>query len=232
MEAISAQTLEYHYIHALPVIAQTRWDDIVLQEVSGGPLPEARGGKPMRFYSGANMLEQAIHAVNPRAKLYLYETWARPDMTYSEKAPYAGETLEAMTRDLHDGYYREFTQNGHFAAVAPVGDAFMRAVRSGLAIHHPDRPPAPGLADLWYNDSYHPSVHGAYLAALVFFQQITGTDARTLGPAEQAAVDLGITSDVAVKLQQTAFEQVSAEPGIAPPETTPPGTPLANPPAG
>jgi hypothetical protein len=44
----------------------------------------------------------------------------------------------------------------------------------------------------------------------VLFAQLTGRDPRTLGSAEQAAADLGISPPVAVALQQLAFEQVLA----------------------
>ncbi|GAB2700156.1 hypothetical protein GCM10011495_24340 [Hymenobacter frigidus] len=44
----------------------------------------------------------------------------------------------------------------------------------------------------------------------MLFAQLTGRDPRTLGSAEQAAADLGISPPVAVALQQLAFEQVLA----------------------
>lgn len=53
----------------------------VLQELSAGPLPTARKGNRDSFYAYSTRFEQTVHAANPAAQLYLYETWARrPDL--------------------------------------------------------------------------------------------------------------------------------------------------------
>ncbi len=213
IEAVSAKPLEYHHMHALPLIAQPQWDDVVLQDYSSGPLPEARGGKPGRFFKYATLLEQAVHGANPRARVYLYENWPRADMVYPARAPYAGQTVDAVAHDLHDAYAREIAEDGHFAGVLPVGDAWLRTIQTGAAQANPFLTGQEDRMDLWAEDDYHPSVEGAYLAALVVFQQVTGKDARTLGAGEQAATALGIAADDAVKLQRIAFEQVSADAG-------------------
>ena len=210
VEAVSAKSLEFHYEHALPVIAQARWDAVVLQDYSTGPLPEARGGKPARFFKNATLLEQAVHAANPHAWVYLYATWPRADLTYPANAPYAGEPITAMARDLHDAYYREFAGDARFAGVAPVGDAWLRAIQAGVAQADPSLPSQDDKIDLWGADDHHPSAEGAYLSALVLFQRITGKDAQSLGPGEQAAADLGIDPADAATLRRIASEQIAA----------------------
>ena len=99
--------------------------------------------------------------------------------------------------------------------MAPVGEAWQRAWADGVAESNPYSG-ASGLPSLWYGiksvndpvisspDRYHPSVYGAYLSALVLFQQISGIDARTLGASETAATSLGISAAIAVQLQQVA----------------------------
>ena len=57
-------------------------------------------------------------------------------------------------------------------------------------------------------DRYHPSVYGAYLSALVLFQQVTGVDATSLGADESAAAAIGVPAGVAVQLQQLASQTV------------------------
>lgn len=47
-----------------------------------------------------------------------------------------------MTQDLHRGTYAAFTRNGHFAAVAPAGDAWLAAIASGVAMLNPYKPAA------------------------------------------------------------------------------------------
>ena len=69
---------------------------------------------------------------------------------------------------------------------------------------HPDS----SKINLWGPDSYHPSIYGAYLNALVVLAQVTGKDPRTLGTKEIAAAELGIPPGTALALQRLAYEQV------------------------
>jgi hypothetical protein len=209
LEAISAKSLQYHYDNALAVIAQPIWQKVVLQELSTKPLPTSRGGDRPSFYSAVTSLEQAIHAASPTAQVYLYQTWARADLTYPTGAPYAGLPVDSMTQDLHRGYAQAATLDGHITAVAPVGDAWLQAIAAGLAQRNPYSPVA-GQLDLWASDYLHPSAWGSYLNTCVLFYQLTGTDPRTLGTSEQAAAALGIAPATAVALQQVAYQQVAA----------------------
>ena len=208
-ELISGKSLEFHYTNALSVIDQAKWNVVIMHDFSTGPVPAARTGNPNSFIMYADLLEHTIHAANKSADVYLYATWPRADLTYPEKGPYHGDSIAVFARDLHEGYYAEFKHNGHFKAVAPVGDAWMRAIQTGVAIVNPANPEA-GKVNLWGPDSYHPSIYGAYLNALVVLYQITGKDPRALGAKEIAAGELGIAPDVAVALQRIAYEQVRA----------------------
>lgn len=209
LEAISGQTLQFHYDSALAVIQQAKWDKVVLHDYSTGPVPAQHGGQPARFFEYATRLEQAVHTANPAAQVYLYQTWARADLTYPAGKAYAGLPLDSMTHDLHAAYYQEAARDGHFAGVAPAGDAWLRAVQQGVAMPNPYAPAA-GKVDLWGPDHYHPSIYGAYLNACVLLAEITGYDPRKLGSQEQAAATLGIAPAVAVQLQKLAYEQVRA----------------------
>ncbi|TDN36022.1 PEP-CTERM sorting domain-containing protein [Hymenobacter sp. UV11] len=210
LEAISGQTLQFHYDNALAVIKQPKWDWVIMHDYSTGPVPARHGGQPARFFTYATKLEQAVHEVNPKAKIYLYETWARADLTYPTDKNYTGLPLDSMTTDLHRAYYQEAAQNRGFAGVAPAGDAWLRAVRQGLADPNPYDAAEPGKVDLWGRDHYHPSIYGAYLNACVVLAEVTGYDPRRLGAQEQAAAALGIAPEVAVRLQKIAYEQVRA----------------------
>ncbi|NUZ05858.1 PEP-CTERM sorting domain-containing protein [Piscinibacter koreensis] len=164
---------------------------------------------------------------NPNARgsteVFLYETWARPNLI---NAPFttvtdpvtgaisftttpAGsfyDSLEEMTADLHQAYFGVAAANAGFAGVAPVGDAFLRAVQEGIATRDMYAPNArtDGLIDLWFDDGTHASVAGSYLSALVLFGQLTGLDPMLLGAAERAARDLGLTAAQALALQRIA----------------------------
>jgi hypothetical protein len=207
LELISGQTLKFHYDSALAIIKQPRWDKVIMHDYSTGPLPVRHGGQPARFFQYATRLEQAVHQANPKAEVYLYETWPRADLTYQENKPYSGLPLDSMTTDLHRAYFQEAARNKHFAGVAPAGDAWLRAVQQGVALPNPYKP-EPGKVDLWGRDQYHPGIYGAYLNACVVLAEVTGKDPRKLGAKEQAAADLGIAPTVATQLQRLAYEQV------------------------
>ena len=96
---------------------------------------------------------------NPNAsaatKVYLTDTWARPDMVFAHKittpdtttsdgrpivdtssaggnATLYYTTLSDMTKDLHASFAAKAASNPGFAGVIPVGDAFQLAVDQGL----------------------------------------------------------------------------------------------------
>lgn len=206
IEAISGNSLQYHFSNALAVVAQPGWNKVVLQEMSTRPLPDSRTGSRLAFYNYSTRLEQAIHSASPAAQVYLYQTWARADLTYPAGTPYAGFPVDTMTGDLHRGYYQAYAGNGRYAGVAPVGDAWLSAIATGVAMSNPYTPD-PSKLNLWAVDYNHPSKWGAYLSACVLFYRVTGVDPRTLGAAEQAASALGITPAAAVALQQVAYQQ-------------------------
>ena len=210
LEAVSGQTLQFHYDSVLAVIKQPKWDAVIMHDYSTGPVPARHGGQPARFFTYATKLEQAVHEANPAAKVYLYETWARADITYPAGKSYSSLPLDSMATDLHRAYYQEAAQDPGFVGVAPAGDAWLRAVRQGLADPNPYDAPEPGKVDLWGRDHYHPSIYGAYLNACVVLAEVTGKNPRRLGKKEAAAAALGIAPAVAVRLQKTAWEQVRA----------------------
>lgn len=227
IEAISSATLQGHYNSALDVIANAKWNTVVLQEQSTRPLPSSlaagASSNPSAFCNAVQSLEQAVHKKTTAASIILYETWPRADGAQSLagdtsssgfNAAYAA-ALAQLGDAYHDAYYGADAKNGQITAVAPVGEAWQRAWANGVANPNPYTGTS-DLPSLWYGiqssndpvisapDRYHPSVYGAYLSALVLFQQISGIDARTLGSGETAAASLGISSAIAVQLQQTA----------------------------
>jgi len=159
-------------------------------------------------------------------EVYLYQTWARPNLIdgafVTSTDPVTGavtrstdlstrtffSTLEEMTDDLAASYAA--AAGPGFAAVAPVGEAFMHAVQSGIATRNmwADDALTDGLIDLWYDDGLHASKHGSYLSALVLYGTLTGLDPINFGRNEAAARALGIDPTSAVLLQRTASAQL------------------------
>ena len=143
----------------------------------------------------------------------------------SSEAEFDEKILPAMqaagiqpTGDAYEGARRT---DSSIVAVAPVGRAWQRAWATGVAAADPYAPSVAPL--LWYGiraqndppisrpDYLHPGVLGAYLSALVLFQQISGVDVRTLGAREQAAAQLGIAPVMAASLQAVASDTVRHE---------------------
>jgi hypothetical protein len=232
-------------------MAAQKWDVVVLQEQSDEPL-SIPDGNPARFTIFADKIEKWIHTgaaeafresqlypggantlrnipanpnANPNARIYLYQTWSRPDLTYVAGEAYFGQPIEAMNSELHAAYYGLAASNPNFTDVSPVGDAFMRAVNEGVAMRNPYEPTA-GLIDLWWDDHFHPSRYGSYLSALVHFHTITGVNPLSLGASEHAAADLGIAPEIAVQLQRVA--QATVDPDMTAPSSTAAATPAAN----
>lgn len=174
---------------------------------------------------------------NANAKVYLTQTWARPDMVFAHLSTAADPTsstgsplpvspasqatlyynnLGAMTKDLHDTVYGEAAANGHFAGVVAAGDAFQLALDAGVAkssgfydANGVFVPNGPNeLMNLWWDDYLHASKYGSYLDALMQFGTITGFDPRVLGGDEIAARDLGISQSNALSLQTIAARQL------------------------
>ena len=190
-------------------------------------------------------------AANPNAstatKVYLEQSWARPDMVEAHKitkpdittadgrpivdtssaggnATLYYATLAQMTADLHASFYDKAANNPGFTGVVPVGDAFQRAVNQGLAqgsgFYNASGTFAEtaGALNLWWLDRTHASKYGSYLSALTLFGSITGRDPLTLGAAEQAALDLGIDSATALALQRVASEQLGFSAAVPEPQ--------------
>lgn len=217
-------------------LAAQRWDAVVLQGNSTEAVNRA-GGDFAQFSAYVSKIERWLHEgtahtyresqlyaggsnalrtipANPNAdagtQVYLYQTWARPDLTYTEGAPYAGEPLETMTADLQSAYAQAALASGRVAGVAPVGEAFLRAVQQGVAQRNPYVPQGHGVDLWWPEDRFHPSAHGAYLSALVLFGALTRIDPASFGANERAAAELHIGHPHAQRLQRVAAEQLRA----------------------
>lgn len=174
---------------------------------------------------------------NPNAsaetEMYLYQTWARPNLVHGAYATSTNEetgeitrsdelsqttyydNLEQMTAELVASYQAALDQadddgSPGFTGIAPVGQTFMSAVHSGIATRDFWAADAgtDGLMDLWFDDGTHASKYGSYLSALVFFGTLTGEDPSQFGQDEIAARDLGIGGDDAVQLQRLASQQL------------------------
>jgi hypothetical protein len=148
-------------------------------------------------------------------------TWSRADQVYPAEGAWAGQPIAKMATDIRAAY--DQAAAAAKAKVIPVGEAWNRAIASGLADPNPYDGIDAGKIDLWTYDHYHASTHGYYLEALVIFGRLTGRDPRSLGELECSAFELGLSRAQARALQQVAFDELAAGGGVAhnaPPSAT------------
>ena len=143
-------------------------------------------------------------------EIYVTATWSRPDLTFPEKSLWYGKSIYTMGDDVNAAYRRLAAEVTGIKAVNPVGEAFNRAIRSGLADANPYDGLDAGKLDLWTYDHYHASTFGYYLEALVVFGNVTGVDPLALGSGECSAYELGMSTAQARALQQVAHDELAA----------------------
>lgn len=214
IEAVGGQSFQYHYQNKAGIIGQPKWDSVVLQGYSTEATTTVQDASHNRglFLQYGTSLEQLIHGHNAAANVYLYETWGRADLTYPAGSPYYGQPIETMAGEVREGYNLLAAQDGNFRGIVPAGDTWLSAIQLGIADRNPYDGIDAGKVDLWGSDNYHGSNYGYYLNALLMFGEITGLDPRSLGAAEQAAADLGITPIQALALQALAYNQLQTVP--------------------
>lgn len=204
IEAIAGYYLNWHYSNKRALFNRS-WDVVVLQDHSTGPLYTHSAGDVTGFRSAVKNLATFLRARNPNVRIYLYETWARPDQvingTYTSL-----EAMQFELRTAYSGATREYGLTGW----TPVGEAFMKAVADGIS-YNPATGAVPGVISLWDTDNYHASRYGAFLSALVFYRTILGGDPRTLPTGAGSAVAGHLLNDAAraVLLQQLAWDVTS-----------------------
>lgn len=207
LETQGGKTLGFHYDERRQLFDRA-WDVVVLQELS--TLSRARPGDATDYVRDVGRLTRLLTARNPRVRVELMSTWSRADLAYRGQGRWAGKPIETMARDLRTAADQARAATPGVAGVLPVGQAWNRAFARGVADPNPYDGVAFGQADLWTYDQYHASVAGYYLEALIVFGQLTGVDPRTLGRAERAADELGLSEDMAAALQAIASEELLA----------------------
>ena len=207
LETRGGTGLDFHLENKLGVIGRRGWDKVVMHGYS--TLDADKPRDPAKLIATSKQMADFLRARNPRVDLYLMATWSRADETYPAKGAWAGQPIEAMARDVRAAYDKAAGPAGA-KAVIPVGEAWTRAIQTGVADPNPYDGIDAGKIDLWTFDRYHASTHGYYLEALVIFGSVTGRDPRSLGDNECSAYELGISRAEVKALQQVAFDQLAS----------------------
>lgn len=205
LETQGGKSLGFHYDERRQLFDRP-WDIVVLQEFS--TLDREKPGDPTNYMHNVDRLAALFKARNPAVDIRLASTWTRADQTYKAGGHWYGKPVTAMADDLRAAADRARAANPSVAGVVPVGQAWNRAMATGVADPNPYDGISYGQLDLWAYDHYHASVAGSYLSALVTFGAVTGVDPTTLGAKEQGADELGLSDAQAAALQRVARDEL------------------------
>jgi len=200
--------VDWHVANRLGVIGKRPFDTVVMHGFS--TLDPKKPGDPAVLVSSVRQMADFLREKNPAVDLRLMATWPRADLTYQATGAWYGKPIEAMARDVRTGYDLAAAGTPNVKGVLPVGEAWIRAMQTGVADQNPYDGIDAGKINLWTYDSYHASAYGYYLEALVVFGSITGRDPRSLGDNECSGFELGMSPAQVHALQQVAFDQVAA----------------------
>ncbi len=227
LETSPGKNFDYHLENKAGVIGRP-WDFVVMHGFSA--LDSKRPGDPAQLIRSGKALAELLAGHNPRVDIRLLATWSRADLTYPTNGHWHGKPIEQMALDVRAGYdLTAAAAAPTVRGVIPVGEAWNRAFKTGVADPNPYDGIAPGQIDLWTYDHYHGSSYGYYLEALMVFGDLTGLDPRSLGKSERAALELGFSPEQALALQKVAFDELGATPGRKPLAAfTPVKAPAAN----
>jgi hypothetical protein len=162
------------------LLRKVRWDVVVLQEQSRIPSLSV-SVRYREMVPAALTLETKIRDAG--AEPLLFMTWGY------KSGDGSGDTYSAMQARIAAGY-EDLAEQLH-ARVAPVGIAWEHALQR-----------EPGL-QLWAGDGRHPSLAGSYLAACVFYGELTGR------PPTRIVYLAGLPSREARFLQNVAADVVT-----------------------
>ncbi|WP_232343368.1 PEP-CTERM sorting domain-containing protein [Novosphingopyxis sp. YJ-S2-01] len=213
LETSPGKSLEWHWQNKAPLLDRA-WDHVALQDYS--TLNPDKPADPANLITYSKKFSAMFEARNPKVDIGLTSTWSRPDLTYRPDKAWTGRSIYQMALDIRRGYDAAKAANEAVDRVNPVGEAFNCAIAAGVADANPYDGTSFGQVDLWTFDHYHGSAYGYYLEALVLLGSITGKDPRLLGGEEEAASELGLSPEIAVKLQAIAARTLNGTPCDAP----------------
>jgi hypothetical protein len=204
--------IDWHLDNKLGTIGKRGWDTVVMHGFS--TLDAKQPGDPATLVATVKKMAEFLAARNPAVDVRVMATWPRADQTYDPKGAWYGKPIDAMARDVRSGYDKAAANSSLVKAIVPVGEAWVRAMQTGVADPNPYDGIDAGKLNLWTYDNYHASTYGYYLEALVVFGSVTGRDPRSLGDNECSGFELGLSTKQVAALQQVAFDQLAAAGGL------------------
>jgi hypothetical protein len=209
LETVGGSGMDLHVKTKAELIGRA-WDHVVL--IGYSTLNREKPGDPALLVSSAKDAAELLRAKNPAVDIRLIATWSRADQVYPATGHWHGKPIETMAQDVRAAYDLAVAATPFIRGVIPVGQAWNRAMQTGVADPNPYDGIAPDQLDLWTYDHYHASTYGYYLEALVIFGDLTGLDPKSLGRNERCALELGLSPAQATALQNVAADELAAVP--------------------
>ena len=207
LETVGGSNLDLHLKEKAPLIVK-RWDVVFM--LGQSMLDNRKPGDATTLVGAVKQLTELLVKENPRVDIRLVSTWSRADVTYLPDGHWKGKPIEQMALDVRAGYDQAAAAAPAVRRVIAVGEAWNRAIKTGVADANPYDGLEAGKINLWTYDGHHASAFGYYLEALVIFGDLTGFDPRSLGPKERGAYELGLSPEQTAALQQVAYDELMA----------------------
>ncbi len=164
--AIGGKSLSFHRTNpdTISAIDKGNWDFVVLQDYSTRPTDNI--GDPAGFKTDAAALYDHIKKNSPKAKIVMYQTWARHEKNdmYPDKFSSRDEMQQQLIRHYHDCVENYIPANAGSTIktdvlLAPAGEAWHENYHDrNLMLHD--------------TDLYHAGTMGQYLNALIIYSTI------------------------------------------------------------
>jgi len=139
-------------------IRSQKWDVVILQGQSQEP-SLSPATVMIQSFPYVKQLCDSVRASNTCSEIMFYMTWGRKNSDMSYCATYSPScTYSGMQGRLRESYM--LFKDSFMTSVAPIGVAW-KSFRNNFP-----------LIDLYSPDESHPSLHGSYLAACVFYSSI------------------------------------------------------------
>src|SRR6476661_2737894 len=134
LETRGGKGLDFHLEEKVGVIGRRGWDKVVMHGYS--TLDADKPRDPAKLIATTRQMADFLRTRNPAVELYTMATWSRADQTYPAKGAWAGQPIEAMGRDVRAAYDKAAAASA-VKAVIPVGEAWTRAIQTGVADPNP-----------------------------------------------------------------------------------------------
>lgn len=177
----------------LQKIKSQQWDVVILQAQSQEPA-FSPSQVMSQTYPYAKKLCDSIRANNPCTEILFYMTWGRKNGDASNCGFYAPVcTYIGMQARLRESYM--MFSDSFQTSVAPVGVAWKNFRNAYPTI------------DLYQPDESHPSLHGSYLAACVFYSSIFKK--TSVGSSYNPSLPSADLANIQTISSQTVLDSVS-----------------------